>query len=137
MARRYSVRTPAIAWLYLGLALLGLVTTWTYNYLAFQEFGSAYTPVAFVRAGFEGSPILGSLAADFWVGSLASVIWMIAEGRSLNMRYLWLYVVLTFVIAWAFALPLFLFNRERHVARGGQTARYAAARLTGRANPLV
>jgi hypothetical protein len=137
MARRHPVYLPAIAWLYLGLSFVGLVTTWTYNYLAFQEFGTAYTPLAFVRAGFEGSPILGSLAADFWVGSLASVIWMIAEGRQLRMHNLWLYVVLTVVVAWAFALPLFLYMRERHVARGGQTARYAAARLTGRANPLA
>ena len=137
MARRNSVYLPAIAWVYLMLAFAGLAATWTYNYLAFQQYGFDFTPLAFIRAGFEGSPILGSLAADFWIGSLASLIWMIAEGRSLHMRNLWIYVVLTFVVAWAFALPLFLHMRERHVARGGQTARYAAARLTGRANPLA
>jgi hypothetical protein len=41
-------------------------------------------------------------------------------------------VFLALVTAWAFALPFFLFMRERHLARGGQTARIAAARLTGR-----
>lgn len=132
--RRYSVRTPAIAWVYLSLALVGLGSTMTYNVLAFQAFGFDYTPAAFVRVGFEGSPILGSLAADFWVGSTASVIWMIGEGRSLHMRNVWLYVVLCFLTAWAFALPLFLFMRERHVSKGGQTARFAAARLAGRAS---
>jgi hypothetical protein len=137
MARRYSVRTPAIAWVYLGFALLGFSSTSAYNYLAFQALGFDYTPLAFVRAGFEGSPVLGSLAADFWVGSAATVVWMIVEGRQLGMRNLWVYVVLTFITAWACAFPLFLFMRERKVARGGATALYAAARLTGRANPLA
>ena len=136
MRNRYSVRMPAIAWVYLLLALIGLGTTMTYNVLAFQAFGFDYTPAAFVRVGFEGGPILGSLAADFWVGSVASVIWMISEARQLSMRNVWVYVVLCFVTAWAFALPLFLFMRERHVSKGGQTARYAAARLAGRANPF-
>lgn len=134
--RRYSTRTPAIAWVYLFFALLGLGSTMTYNVLAFQAFGFDYTPAAFVRVGFEGSPILGSLAADFWVGSIATVIWMLAEGRNLHMRNLWIYVVLCMVTAWAFALPFFLFMRERHVSKGGQTARFAAARLAGRANPF-
>jgi len=137
MSRRSSGRTPALAWVYLSLSVVGLVTTWAFNVMAFRMFGVDYTPAAFVRAGFEGSPILGSLAADFWVGSLASVIWMVAEGKHLGMRRMGWYIVFTFLIAWAFALPLFLFARERHLARGGSTARYAAARLAGRANPTI
>jgi hypothetical protein len=105
-----------------------------YNLLAFKAFGSGYTPLAFIRAGYEGSPILGSLASDFWVGATASTFWMIAEGKQLGMRSVWLYVLLTFIVAWAFALPLFLFMRERQLSRGNQTARIAAARLTGRSH---
>ncbi|HHO49720.1 MAG TPA: DUF2834 domain-containing protein [Deltaproteobacteria bacterium] len=109
--------TAWLAWLYLCLALVGGAWTWSYNVQAFLELGSAFTPAAFVQAGFEGSPILGSLAADFWLGSSASLIWMVVEARRLGMRWIWAYVVLTFVIAWAFALPLFLAARERHLAR--------------------
>jgi hypothetical protein len=137
MSRRSSARTPALAWVYLALSVVGLASTGAYNVMAFKLFGMQYTPAAFVRAGFEGSPILGSLAADFWVGSLASVIWMVAEGKHLGMRRMGWYILLTFLVAWAFALPLFLFARERHLARGGSTARYAAARLAGRANPTI
>lgn len=104
----------------------------TYNVLAFQELGAAFTPAAFIRIGFEGSPILGSLASDFWVGATASTLWMVMESRRLGMRNLWVYLLLTFGLAWAFGLPMFLFMRERHMARGTQTARYAAARLAGR-----
>lgn len=112
--------TSPLAWIYLGLSILGALSTWSYNVQAFSELGDAFTPAAFVRVGFEGSPILGSLAADFWVGSMASLIWMVSEGRRLKMQRLWIYVVLTFVIAWACSLPLFLFMRERRL--GAQPA---------------
>jgi hypothetical protein len=130
--RRYTQQTPALAYLYLAFALIGLAATMYFNVLAIQAYGTGYTPLAFIRAGYEGSPILGSLASDFWVGALASTIWMFAEGRQLGMRNIWGYVFLALVLAWAFALPLFLFMRERHLSKGGQTARIAAARLTGR-----
>ncbi len=132
--RRYVTRTPFLAWVYLALAVIGLCATWYFNLQAFKTLGAAFTPLAFVRIGFEGSPILGSLAADFWVGALASTIWMVAEGRQLGIRSMWVYVVLALVVAWAFALPLFLFMRERWLSRGGSTARIAAARLTGRSH---
>jgi hypothetical protein len=130
--RRYVARTSTMGWVYLAFSVFGLAATMYYNVRAFQAFGSGYTPLAFIRAGYEGSPILGSLASDFWVGAIASTIWMLAEGKQLGMRHIWAYVIVALVTAWAFALPFFLFMRERHLARGGQTARIAAARLTGR-----
>jgi hypothetical protein len=111
-----ATRLAPIAWLYLSLSLLGAASTWTYNVLAMRELGPAFTPQAFIRVGFEGSVLLGSLASDFWVGSLAALVWMVVEAGRLGMRWRWLYVVLTFVVAWAFAFPLFLFMRERHLA---------------------
>jgi hypothetical protein len=132
--RRYVTRTPFLAWVYLFLALVGFAATLYFNLQAFKTFGVDYTPWAFIRAGYEGSPILGSLASDFWVGAFASTIWMVAEGRQLGMKSMWVYVVLALITAWAFALPLFLFMRERWLSRGGSTARIAAARLTGRSH---
>jgi hypothetical protein len=132
--RRYVTRTPFLAWVYLALAVIGLCATWYFNLQAFKTLGPDFTPLAFIRAGYEGSPILGSLASDFWVGAFASTLWMVAEGRQLGIRSMWVYVVLALVVAWAFALPLFLFMRERWLSRGGSTARIAAARLTGRSH---
>lgn len=111
-----TAKPSPIAWAYLVLSILGAVSTWSYNLQALKVMGDAFTPAAFITVGFEGSPLLGSLAADFWVGSLASLIWMVSEGLRLRMKHLWLYVVLTFAIAWAFSLPLFLFMRERRLA---------------------
>lgn len=129
--RRYSSRsTPSLSYVYLTLALLGLGATAYYNVLAFQALGWGY-PLAFLRAPFESSPVFGSLAADFWIGAIASTVWMVAEGRALGLR-VWIFVLLSLLTAWAFALPLFLFVREQMLQQGGQTARIAAARLTGR-----
>jgi hypothetical protein len=132
--RRYVTRTPVLGYIYLAFSLLGLGATMYYNVLAVRAFGSNYTPMAFIRAGYEHGPILGSLASDFWVGAIASTLWMFTEGKQLGMRNVWLYVLLTLVTAWACALPFFLFMRERQLVRGNQTARIAAARLTGRSH---
>lgn len=75
------------------------------------------TASEFLTVGFTGSKLLGSLASDFWVGSAAALISMVIEGRRLQMQRLWVYVVLTFVIARAFSFPLFLFVRERVLSR--------------------
>ena len=99
-------------YLYLALAVLGIASTWTYNYLAWCDLGWAYTPAAFVRIGFSGSPLLGSVASDFWVGSMAALIWMLVEARRLGMRAWWIWLPLTIGVAWAFAFPLFLYFRE-------------------------
>ena len=76
-----------------------------------------FTPQAFFLVGFQGSSMLGSLAADFWIGSTASLVWMVIEARRLKMKLWWAFIPLTFMIAWACALPLFLFLRERHLER--------------------
>jgi len=46
----------------------------------------------------------------------AFLIWSFVEARRLTMPYWWIYALLTFSIALAFALPLFLLNRERRIA---------------------
>jgi len=108
---------PAVAWVYLGFAALGGASTWTYNIMAMRELGRMFTPAEFVRVGFEGPAVLGSVAADFWVGSLVSLVWLVVEARRLGMRRVWLYLALTLMIAWAFAFPLFLHMRERRLAQ--------------------
>jgi drug/metabolite transporter (DMT)-like permease len=108
---------PPISYLYLLWAVLGAVVCWTFNILAYRQLGRMFTPREFVTAGFEVSALHSSIAADFWIGSSASLIWMIVEGRRQRMARVWLYVVVTFVIAWSCALPLFLWARERNLPR--------------------
>ena len=62
-------------------------------------------------------------AATFTVIDLLSValvglVFMIVEGRRLGMRFLWVYVLLTFAVAISVALPVFLIARQ--VCMAGQ-----------------
>ncbi|MFK7990025.1 MAG: DUF2834 domain-containing protein [Sandaracinaceae bacterium] len=101
-------------YVYLLGAIAGALLPWYFNVLTFTE-GPPFTPVGFFMQGFEGPPMLGSLAADFWVGATVSTVWMIAEGRRLRMKWLPAYIVWALLVASASALPLFLFMRERHL----------------------
>ena len=98
---------------YLLAALAGAAIPWFFNIRALAEIGMGFTPQAFFMVGFEGSAMLGSVAADFWIGSSVALVWMVAEARRLKMKHWWFFVVWTFLIAWASALPLFLFFRQR------------------------
>ncbi|MFE3193045.1 DUF2834 domain-containing protein [Nocardia sp. NPDC059240] len=56
-------------------------------------------------------------AVDLVVVALVAVVFMVVESRRLGMRRLWVYIVLTFVVAISVAFPLFLIERQVHRAR--------------------
>jgi len=100
--------TP-LALLYLGLSLAGLIGTWTYNILSISQARD-------YLGDWTGSgPSVSSLTVDLLVTAVAGSILIIVESRRLGMRRGWLYVVLAFVLAFAFSFPLFLAMRERHL----------------------
>lgn len=106
--------TP-LMWIYLLLAIAGLIVPWYFN---LQHL--LYSPIAFTIGEFfrqnTDTPMASSLTYDFLIGGNAAIIWMIVEHRRLKMKHLWLYIIATFLIAFAFTFPLFLFQRERHYA---------------------
>ncbi len=101
--------TPlAVTWLV--LALIGLVGTGIANVLVVAQMRDVLADVA------AGGPFETSISVDLGITAIAGVVLLIREGRSLGMRFLWLYVVLACVTAFGFAFPLFLCNRERLLA---------------------
>ena len=56
-----------------------------------------------------------SLSNDVLVGCLTFLVWSFVEARRLAMKRWWIYPLLTFGIAFAFAFPLFLCLRERRL----------------------
>lgn len=110
-------RNPALSAFFLVCAIAGAVVPWTYNIAAMNELGRPFTVAEFVMVGFQGPAILGSVAADFWIGSIAALVWMLVEARRLRMRFWWALLPLTLIVAWACALPFFLFLRERALSR--------------------
>lgn len=96
---------------YLVLAIVGAVGTWFFN-LQMAELSTFFTQV-------WDAPLSSSLAVDLLVVVLSFYVLMAAEGRRLKMSPLVLVGlgVLTWLVAVACALPLFLFFRERALAR--------------------
>ena len=54
---------------------------------------------------------------DLGIVAVIGLIFMVVEGRRLGMRFLWVYVLLTFAVAISVSLPLFLIARQVHLAK--------------------
>ncbi|WP_317230542.1 DUF2834 domain-containing protein [Clavibacter sp. MX14-G9D] len=110
MSTRPTRRRPTpLAVAYMVLALAGLVLTWTANIEVIT------TGRDFLADLSAGGPAVSSLSWDLLIAAVASVTFIIAEGRRLRMRRVWVYVVLVPLVAFAVALPLFLAAREMRI----------------------
>jgi hypothetical protein len=95
---------------YLLLAVTGLVGTWTWNVRAVLDGADVLAGLA------AGGPWVSSFSTDLLVVAIAAVAFMVVEGRRIGMRRVWILVVLAPLVALAFAFPLFLALRDRHLA---------------------
>ena len=114
---------PWLAWLYLALAVAGGVLPWLANLDYMRAYGSSFDLGLFVQLA-NANPAAQSLSRDLLVGASAVTIWMVVESRRLQMRHLWVVLLSSVTIAFAFAAPLFLCLRERRLA---ELARQASA----------
>ena len=53
---------------------------------------------------------------DLLAVAFVGLVFMVVEGRRLGMRFIWVYVVVTFAVAISVALPAFLIARQVHLA---------------------
>jgi hypothetical protein len=102
--------TPLTA-AYLVLAVAGLVGTWYFN----LTFSPGPDGDGYLQAWFA-NPASSSAAVDVIVTALAACLFYVTEGRRAGLRYAWVLVPLTFLLALAFTFPLFLALRERRLA---------------------
>ncbi len=105
MTRHWNAR----AIVFLVLAILGLVGTWTYNIIAIVEQND------FFGDWFGSGPAVSSLTMDLLIMAVAACVLIVIEGRRLGMKHLWAYIVFSGLTAIAFTFPLFLANRERRL----------------------
>jgi hypothetical protein len=112
---------------YALLALLALVGTWSHN-------------VVYLGGGFvEGNqkfwldtlvtPASTSITVDLLVLGFAINLWMVLEARRIALGYVWLYVLAGALIAISVAFPVYMIQRERILARRGETAAPPALRV--------
>lgn len=93
--------------IYLILGIAGGFSTWYFNFrfMGTEQSDPWYNPIL-------QFPLVSSFTADLFIGATAAVLFIIYEGKRLKMKYIPLFVVLTFTIAFACAFPLFLWYRE-------------------------
>lgn len=89
----------------------GAIVPWYFNLQYSFSKGELLTPSELIAGGFV-TPLAGSLTSDFLIGTIPVLVWMVIEARRLKMRNWWAYILLTFLIAFAFSCPLFLMLRE-------------------------
>ena len=95
--------------LYLFLALVGICYTWYFNLQFFltENNTSLMNFLAQTKTTFPAR----SFSADLIVVVFTFLAWYIPEAIKLKMKHWWVFIPLTFLIAVAFAFPLFLYFR--------------------------
>ncbi len=71
----------------------------------------------FIRSTWTDNYYAKSLTLDFWTGTIAGTFFILIEGLRLKMKRVWLYMILTVFVAYAFSFPLFLFMREHYLKK--------------------
>ena len=94
---------------YLILAIIGLIAPY-YFFLQVRAFN-----LDELFKLFSGSNILSAIAMDLLVSVIVFWFFMFTEARKLQMRNPWVYLLATLLVGLSFALPLFLYFRERRL----------------------
>ena len=103
-----------LKWLYLFLAILGAVLPTLANIEFARTYGPSFDIKLFIDLA-NNNPASQSLSRDLFIGATAVFVWIISESNRLKMKNLWIVILTTFTIAFAFSAPLFLYLRELRI----------------------
>jgi hypothetical protein len=99
--------------LYAAISVGALVATWWHNVAFIRAGGTAY---GFLTEGYANH-VAASLINDLWFLLVAVFVFMLVDARRTGIRYVWLYIVLSFATAISVMFPLYLIARERKLAQ--------------------
>jgi len=102
---------------FLILALLGSIVP----VAVFAPFVYAHglAPGLFMKQLFA-TPVSRFFAFDVLISAIAFWVFMLREGRRVEMKNLWIYVLCMLLVGVSLGLPLFLFFRERKMGHSLQ-----------------
>ena len=103
-----------ISYLYLFLSILGAILPMMANFDFAMQYGNSFDIKNFISLA-NANPAAQSISRDLLVGASAVFIWIVTESKKLNIKNMWIVYVGTFLIAFAFSAPFFLFLRERRI----------------------
>ena len=97
---------------YLIAAIIGAIVPYAtyFGYLAAVPGSSGALSLAW------GNPIAAATLTDFTISCLVFWPFLFTESRRLAIRFWWLFIAANVVIGLSFALPAFLYVRERRLA---------------------
>jgi hypothetical protein len=97
---------------YALIAIAALPATWINNLAFMKQPNNTFTDF-FVAA--YANAAAASLANDLFLLAIAASIFMVIEGKRVGVRYVWLYLVLSGILAISVTFPLFLLARHLKV----------------------
>lgn len=103
-----------LSYFYLVLAISGAVLPMISNFHFAYEYGLAFDIQKFIQLAND-NPAAESVSRDLIISASAIFIWIINESKKLAIKNMWIVYLGTFLIAFAFSAPLFLFLRERRL----------------------
>ena len=103
-----------ISFLYLFLSILGAVLPMMANFEFAKTYGNSFDINNFIALA-NVNPAAQSISRDLLIGASAIFVWIVNESRKLDMKNMWIVYIGTFLIAFAFSAPFFLFLRERRL----------------------
>ena len=103
-----------LSYLYLFLSILGAILPMLANFDFAMKYGNSFDINNFITLA-NANPAAQSISRDLLIGATAVFIWIVNESKKLNMKNMWIIYFGTFLIAFAFSAPFFLFLRERRI----------------------
>ena len=103
-----------LSYLYLFLSILGAILPMMANFDFAMEYGNSFDIRNFIALA-NANPAAQSISRDLLVGASAVFIWIVNESKKLNIKNMWIVYVGTFLIAFAFSAPFFLFLRQKRI----------------------
>ena len=107
-------KKQTLSYLYLFLSILGAILPMLANFDFAMEYGNSFDIKYFISLA-NANPAAQSISRDLLVGATAVFIWIVNESRKLSIKNMWIVYIGTFLIAFAFSAPFFLFLRERRI----------------------
>tara|TARA_R110002072_G_scaffold146897_1_gene294055 strand:+ start:1010 stop:1363 length:354 start_codon:yes stop_codon:yes gene_type:complete len=106
--------SKSLEYFYIICAIAGAISTWYFNIQFIIDHGG-FSLITFLQEMFATNGA-SSFSSDFIVVGLVFLVWSFREAKRLEIRKWWLFFVVTFGVALAFTMPLFMLIRERRIA---------------------
>ena len=115
---RLTSTDKALCAVYAVLGLAALVGT---QIALLRHFGTEGNGFAEALSDTVVNAAAAFTVIDLLAVALIGLVFMVVESRRLGMRFIWVYVVLTFAVAISVGLPAFLIARQIHLAGQRET----------------